>query len=134
MTLTALKVDGGACANNYLTADDGGHQQSAGQAALLRGDHGAGRGLSGGAGRRLLEVSTEDVLQNWAVDREFTPGITEDERAATAEGLEQGGAVLLRLGEGGVRPLKPSPKGEGGPAGADEGQACRGGPLKRVSQ
>ena len=38
-----------------LTADDGGHQQPAGQASLLRGNDGAGRGVSGRAGRRLLE-------------------------------------------------------------------------------
>ena len=39
-----------------LTADDGGHQQPAGQASLLRGNDGAGRGLSGRPRRRLLAV------------------------------------------------------------------------------
>ena len=30
--------------------------------------------------------STEDVLQNWSVDREFMPGIPDDERARRLKG------------------------------------------------
>ena len=83
--MTALKVDGGACANNYLMqtmADISSLpvkrpccvETTALGAAYLA-------GLAVGYWK-----STEDVLQNWAVDRKFTPAITEAERAARLKG------------------------------------------------
>ena len=81
----ALKVDGGASANNYLMqtmADISSLpvkrpccvETTALGAAYLA-------GLAVGYWK-----STEDVLQNWAVDRKFTPAITEEERAARLKG------------------------------------------------
>ena len=85
IAMTALKVDGGACANNYLMqtmADISSLpvkrpccvETTALGAAYLA-------GLAVGYWK-----STEDVLQNWAVDRKFTPAITEEERAARLKG------------------------------------------------
>ena len=85
IAMTALKVDGGACANNYLMqtmADISSLpvkrpccvETTALGAAYLA-------GLAVGYWK-----STEDVLQNWAVDRKFTPAITEAERAARLKG------------------------------------------------
>ena len=85
IAMTALKVDGGACANNYLLqtmADISSLpvkrpccvETTALGAAYLA-------GLAVGYWK-----STEDVLQNWAVDRKFTPAITEAERAARLKG------------------------------------------------
>ena len=83
--LTALKVDGGACANNYLlqTMADISNlpvkrpccvETTALGAAYLA-------GLAVG-----YWSSTEDVLQNWSVDREFMPGISDDERTRRLKG------------------------------------------------
>ena len=83
--LTALKVDGGACANNYLlqTMADISNlpvkrpccvETTALGAAYLA-------GLAVG-----YWSSTEDVLQNWSVDREFMPGIPDDERTRRLKG------------------------------------------------
>ena len=85
IAMTALKVDGGACANNYLMqtmADISSLpvkrpccvETTALGAAYLA-------GLAVGYWK-----STEDVLQNWAVDRKFTPAITEAERAERLKG------------------------------------------------
>ena len=85
IAMKALKVDGGACANNYLMqtmADISSLpvkrpccvETTALGAAYLA-------GLAVGYWK-----STEDVLQNWAVDRKFTPAITEEERAARLKG------------------------------------------------
>ena len=83
--LTALKVDGGACANNYLlqTMADISNlpvkrpccvETTALGAAYLA-------GLAVG-----YWSTTEDVLQNWSVDREFMPGIPDDERTRRLKG------------------------------------------------
>ena len=83
--LKALKVDGGACANNYLMqtmADLSGLpvmrpccvETTALGAAYLA-------GLAVG-----YWSSTDEVIRNWAVDRTFAPQITEQERAKRIKG------------------------------------------------
>ena len=83
--LKALKVDGGACANNYLMqtmADLSGLpvmrpccvETTALGAAYLA-------GLAVG-----YWSSTDEVVRNWAVDRTFAPQITEQERAKRIKG------------------------------------------------
>ena len=83
--LTALKVDGGACANNYLMqtmADISARpvkrpccvETTALGAAYLA-------GLAVGYWQ-----STDDVLKNWSVDREFVPALTEAERTKRIQG------------------------------------------------
>ena len=83
--LKALKVDGGACANNYLMqtmADLSGLpvmrpccvETTALGAAYLA-------GLAVG-----YWSSTDEVIRNWAVDRTFAPQITEQERTKRIKG------------------------------------------------
>lgn len=83
--LKALKVDGGACANNYLMqtmADLSGLpvmrpccvETTALGAAYLA-------GLAVG-----YWSSTDEVIRNWAVDRTFAPQITQQERAKRIKG------------------------------------------------
>ena len=83
--LKALKVDGGACANNYLMqtmADLSGLpvmrpccvETTALGAAYLA-------GLAVG-----YWSSIDEVIRNWAVDRTFAPQITEQERAKRIKG------------------------------------------------
>lgn len=86
--LTSLKADGGASANNLLMqmqADLTGApvkrpccvETTAMGAAYLA-------GLSVGYWR-----NKEEVLKNWAVDREFSPGILEEERAKKVKGWKK---------------------------------------------
>lgn len=85
INLAALKVDGGASANNLLMqmqADISGApvnrpmcvETTAMGAAYLA-------GLAVG-----YWSSKEDVIKNWAIDRTFEPAITEDDRAARCKG------------------------------------------------
>ena len=85
IAMKALKVDGGACANNYLMqtmADLSGLpvmrpccvETTALGAAYLA-------GLAVG-----YWSSTDEVIRNWAVDRTFAPQITEQERAKRIKG------------------------------------------------
>lgn len=85
INLAALKVDGGASANNLLMqmqADISGApvnrpmcvETTAMGAAYLA-------GLAVG-----YWASKEDVIKNWAIDRTFNPEITEEERAARCKG------------------------------------------------
>jgi glycerol kinase len=79
--LSALKVDGGASANNYLTQT----QSDISNAPVLRPRcvettaMGAAylAGLAVGYWKNL-----EEIRQNWAVDRQFDPQITQDSRTA----------------------------------------------------
>ena len=80
-----MKVDGGAVANNFLMQF---------QSDLTRGGVVRPKILEttamGAAYLAGLAVgywsSTEDVLQNWSVDREFMPGIPDDERTRRLKG------------------------------------------------
>ena len=85
VNLAALKVDGGASANNLLMqmqADISGApvnrpmcvETTAMGAAYLA-------GLAVG-----YWASKDDVIKNWAIDRTFEPAITEDERAERCKG------------------------------------------------
>ncbi len=87
IALTALKVDGGACANNYLL------QTMADISSLpVKRPCCVETTALGAAYLAGLAVgywsSTEDVLQNWSVDRKFMPGIPRRRAHQTAEGLE----------------------------------------------
>ena len=83
--LAAMKVDGGASANNLLMqmqADISGApverpmcvETTAMGAAYLA-------GLAVG-----YWTSKEDVIKNWAIDRTFEPAISEEDRAARCKG------------------------------------------------
>ena len=83
--LAALKVDGGASANNYLMQT---------QADLINAPVQRPRCVEttamGAAYLAGLAVgywsSKEDVIKNWAIDRTFEPNIAEDDRSARIKG------------------------------------------------
>ncbi len=93
--LSALKVDGGASANNFLMQTQADIidapvnrpvcvETTAMGAAYLA-------GLAVGYWR-----SREDVVKNWAIDRTFLPGISSEERAARVKGWNK--AVTYAFG------------------------------------
>ena len=83
--LAALKVDGGACANNYLMQT---------QADIINAPVQRPRCVEttamGAAYLAGLAVgywaSKEDVVQNWAIDRTFAPNIGAEEREKRIRG------------------------------------------------
>lgn len=85
ISLTALKVDGGACANNLLMQT----QADVIGAPVLR-PRCAETTAMGAAYLAGLAVgywkSKEDVVQNWAIDRTFSPNLDETTRAARLKG------------------------------------------------
>ncbi|MCQ4636235.1 glycerol kinase GlpK [Anaerovorax odorimutans] len=93
--LLALKVDGGACANDFLMQFQSDvldkkvlrpkciETTSLGAAYLA--------GLAAGYWN-----STEDILNNWQIDRQFEPAMKDETRAALLEGWEK--AVKCVLG------------------------------------
>ena len=88
IALGALKVDGGAAANNYLMQT----QSDISSVPVLR-PRCVETTAMGAAYLAGLAVgfwqSTDDIKQNWAVDREFTPDITEDARTQRLEGWKK---------------------------------------------
>lgn len=83
--LAALKVDGGACANNYLMQT----QADIIDAPVKRPTcvETTAMGASYLAGLAVgYWASKEDVIKNWAIDRTFKPEISEEERAARVKG------------------------------------------------
>ena len=83
--MKALKVDGGATANNYLmqTMADVSNvpvqRPSCVETTALGAAYLAGLAVG-------YWKSTDDVLQNWSVDRTFTPNITPEERKKRVKG------------------------------------------------
>ena len=83
--LAALKVDGGASANNYLMQtqadliDAPVHRPRCVETTAMGAAYLAGLAIG-------YWSSKEDVLKNWAIDRTFEPNIAENERAARIKG------------------------------------------------
>ncbi len=86
--LTSLRVDGGACANNYLMQT----QADIIDAPVVR-PKCVETTAMGAAYLAGLAVgywkSREDVRKNWSVDRVFRPGIPEEERNKRLKGWEK---------------------------------------------
>ena len=86
--LAALKVDGGASANNYLVQT----QSDISGAPVLR-PHCVETTAMGAAYLAGLAVGywndLEEIRQNWAVDRSFTPQITEEAREKRIRGWKK---------------------------------------------
>lgn len=83
--LAALKVDGGACANNYLMQT----QSDIINAPVMRPTcvETTAMGAAYLAGLAVgYWASKEDVIKNWAIDKTFQPGIEEGDRAARIKG------------------------------------------------
>lgn len=93
--LAALKVDGGACANNLLMQMQADlinapvHRPRCVETSAMGAAYLAGLAVGYWPGR-------EDVLKNWAIDRIFTPEIGESQRAAKIKGWTR--AVECSLG------------------------------------
>ena len=86
--LSALKVDGGASANNYLVQT----QADISGAPVLRPKcvetTAMGAAYLAGLAVGYWE-STQEIRQNWAVDRSFAPQISEEERANRVKGWKK---------------------------------------------
>ena len=99
VNLAALKVDGGASANNLLMqmqADISGapvNRPMCVETTAMGAAYLAGLAVGYWSGK-------EDVLKNWAIDRTFAPAILRRRARRALQGLEQGRQVLLRLGQG----------------------------------
>ena len=93
--LNALKVDGGACKNNFLMQfqsdiiDAPVHRPVCVETTAMGASYLAGLAVG-------FWTSKEDVIKNWAIDREFTPAMDEEKRAAELRGWKQ--AVSSTLG------------------------------------
>ena len=93
--LAALKVDGGACKNNFLMQFQSDlinapvHRPVCVETTAMGASYLAGLAVGFWAGK-------EDVIKNWAIDREFKPQMDADTRAAEIKGWKQ--AVNSTLG------------------------------------
>ena len=90
-----MKVDGGASANNYLVQT----QADVCGAPVLRPKcvETTAMGAAYLAGLAVGYWSgTDDVKKNWAVDREFTPSISEEARRERVQGWKK--AVARTVG------------------------------------
>ena len=98
INLAALKVDGGASANNFLMQTQADIinapvnrpccvETTAMGAAYLA-------GLAVG-----YWSSKEEVRQNWSIDQKFYPSITEEARHEKVKGWKQSGKIFLWMGK-----------------------------------
>ena len=86
--LAALKVDGGASANNYLMQT----QADLNKAPVLRPScvETTAMGAAYLAGLAVgYWKSKEDVIKNWSIDRTFQPSLPEEERVARCKGWDK---------------------------------------------
>ena len=86
--LNALKVDGGACKNNFLMQFQSDiinapvHRPVCVETTAMGASYLAGLAVG-------FWASKEDVIKNWAIDREFTPEMDEAQRAAELKGWKK---------------------------------------------
>ena len=83
--LSALKVDGGACANNVLMQIQSDIIQAPVNRPVCVETTAAGAAYLAGLAVGYWE-GKEDVLKNWAIDRVFTPEIPEEQRDKMVRG------------------------------------------------
>mgnify|MGYP000576819036 CR=1 FL=1 len=95
MKLSALRVDGGASANNFLMQCQADISQAPGGAAVLHRDDRDGSSLSCGTRRRYWP-DQETVKQNGAIDRIFEPELSKEERDEKMNGWHK----AVRYAEG----------------------------------
>ena len=96
--LKSLKVDGGASANNFLMQ----FQADMINAPVKRPSciETTAMGAAYLAGLAVgYWKSKEDVIKNQSIDQIFSPQMSEEDRQAKTERLEQSGQIRLRLGE-----------------------------------
>ncbi len=83
--LAALKVDGGASANNYLMQTQADLIDAPVQRPRCVETTAMGAAYLAGLAVGYWQSKT-DVVKNWAIDRSFTPGISEEDRARRLRG------------------------------------------------
>ncbi len=83
--LAALKVDGGASANNYLMQTQADLIDAPVQRPRCVETTAMGAAYLAGLAVGYWQ-SKADVVKNWAIDRSFTPGISEEDRARRLRG------------------------------------------------
>ena len=93
--LSSLKVDGGACKNNFLMQfqsdliDTNVQRPECVETTAIGASYLAGLAVG-------FWASKEDVIKNWALDKEFTPAMDADKRAEELKGWKK--AVNCTLG------------------------------------
>ncbi len=86
--LSALKVDGGACKNNFLMQFQSDiinapvHRPQCVETTAMGASYLAGLAVGYWNGK-------EDVIKNWAIDKEFAPQMTDEERVKEIKGWNQ---------------------------------------------
>ena len=85
ISMKALKVDGGACANNYLMQTMADISNLPVQRPCCVETTALGAAYLAGLAVGYWK-STDDVVKNWSVDRTFLPNITEEERTKRIKG------------------------------------------------
>ncbi|MBQ9549748.1 MAG: glycerol kinase, partial [Lachnospiraceae bacterium] len=86
--LNALKVDGGACKNNFLMQFQSDiinapvHRPVCVETTAMGASYLAGLAVG-------FWASKDDVIKNWAIDREFKPEMTDADRDAKIKGWKQ---------------------------------------------
>ena len=85
IAMKALKVDGGACANNYLMQTMADISSLPVERPCCVETTALGAAYLAGLAVGYWQ-STEDITRNWSVDRVFQPAISEEERAKRIKG------------------------------------------------
>ena len=86
--LAALKVDGGASANNYLMQTQSDIINAPVQRPQCIETTAMGAAYLAGLAVGYWK-SKEDVIKNWAIDRTFEPGICEEKRREMVDGWDK---------------------------------------------
>lgn len=87
-SLTALKVDGGACANNFLMQFQADMLSCRVERPVCIETTSLGAAYLAGLATGYWK-SKEDVIENWQVDRVFEPNMDEDKRSFMLAGWEK---------------------------------------------
>ena len=93
--LSALKVDGGACKNNFLMQFQSDIINASVQRPCCVETTAMGASYLAGLAVGFWN-GKDDVVKNWALDKEFTPAMSEEERTKELAGWHQ--AVNTTLG------------------------------------
>ena len=83
--LAALKVDGGASANNFLMQEQADISNAPVNRPVCVETTAMGAAYLAGLAVGYW-ASKEDVIKNWAIDRSFEPEISEEKRASMIKG------------------------------------------------
>ena len=88
ITLSSLKVDGGASANDFLMQTQADIADAPVKRPVCIETTAAGAAYLAGLAVGYWK-DKEDVLSNWKIDRTFTPAISDEERAERIKGWKK---------------------------------------------